>query len=166
MIWGDDVGIHNISAYSLGVMGYKTPNIWPGGGTTPFKGERGTTWEGGFRVPCIVRWPGVVKPGTVINDIMSQEDWMPTLVAAAGEPDVVAKLEKGYQANGRNFRIRPDGYNFLPFLKGDVRKGPREEIYYFGRASSTPSAGTTGRCTSPPRSATSAPPSAPCPAGR
>ena len=68
---------------------------WPDGGTTPFHGEKGTTWEGGFRVPCLVRWPGVIKPGTIINDIMSQEDWMPTFLAAAGEPDIVAKLKAG-----------------------------------------------------------------------
>ena len=106
---------------------------WPDGGTTPYHGEKGTTWEGGFRVPCVVRWPGVIKPGTIINDIMSQEDWMPTLLAAAGEPDIVGKLKQGYQANGKTFKIHPDGYNFLPYFKGEVKKGPREEIYYFGQ---------------------------------
>ena len=68
---------------------------WPDGGTTPFHGEKGTTWEGGFRVPCLVRWPGVIKPGTIINEIMSQEDWMPTFLAAAGEPEIVEKLKAG-----------------------------------------------------------------------
>jgi arylsulfatase len=117
---------------------YSTDNgaetvTWPDGGTTPYHGEKGTTWEGGFRVPCIVRWPGVIKPGTIINDIMSQEDWMPTLLAAAGEPDIVGKLKQGYQASGKTFKIHPDGYNFLPYFKGEVKKGPREEIYYFGQ---------------------------------
>ena len=106
---------------------------WPDGGTTPFHGEKGTTWEGGFRVPCLVRWPGVIKPGTIINDIMSQEDWMPTFLAAAGEPDIVAKLKQGYEANGKTFKIHADGYNFLPFFKGEVKKSPRETIYYFGQ---------------------------------
>jgi arylsulfatase len=106
---------------------------WPDGGITPFTGEKGTTWEGGFRVPLMVRWPGVIKPGTVYNDIISQEDWMPTLLAAAGVPDVVEKLKskEGYNANGRNFRVHADGYSFLPYFKGEVAEGPRKEIYYF-----------------------------------
>ena len=85
-------------------------------------------------MPCVVRWPGVIKPGTIINDIMSQEDWMPTLLAAAGEPDIVEKLEAGLRGQ-RQERSRSiaDGYNFLPFFKGEVKKGPREEIFYFGQ---------------------------------
>jgi arylsulfatase len=106
---------------------------WPDGGCTPFHGEKGTTWEGGFRVPLVVRWPGVIKPGTVYNDIISQEDWMPTLLAAAGEPSVVEKLKTGYAANGKTFKIHADGYNFLPYFKGEAPKGPREEIYYFSQ---------------------------------
>jgi arylsulfatase len=81
----------------------------------------------------IVRWPGVIKPGTTCNEIFSQEDWMPTLLAAAGEPDIVAKLAKGYQANGKTFKVHADGYNFLPYFKGQLKKGPREEIFYFGQ---------------------------------
>jgi arylsulfatase len=104
---------------------------WPDGGTTPFHGEKGTTWEGGFRVPLVVRWPGVIKPGTVYNDIISQEDWMPTLLAAAGEPKIVEKLKKGYTANGKKFKIHADGYNFMPYFKGETKQGPRQEIYYF-----------------------------------
>jgi arylsulfatase A-like enzyme len=106
---------------------------WPDGGTTPFHGEKGTTWEGGLRVPCLVRWPGVIKPGTIINDIMSQEDWMPTFLAAAGEPDIVEKLKQGYEAGGKTFKVHADGANFLPFFKGEVKKSPRETIYYFGQ---------------------------------
>jgi arylsulfatase len=79
-----------------------------------------------------VRWPGVIEPGTLINDIMSQEDWMPTLLAAAGEPDIVEKLKNGYEANGRTFKVHADGFDFLPYFKGDVAKGPREQIFYFG----------------------------------
>jgi arylsulfatase len=106
---------------------------WPDGGTTPFRGEKGTTYEGGMRVPLVVRWPGVIKPGTVYNDIISQEDWMPTLAAAAGEPNVVEKLKKGFQTAGKTFKIHPDGHNFLPYFKGEVPKGPRDTIYYFGQ---------------------------------
>jgi len=106
---------------------------WPDGGTTPFHGEKGTTWEGGMRVPQMVKWPGTIKPGTLYNDIMSQEDWMPTLLAAAGVPDVKEQLasEKGMQANGKNFRVHLDGYNFLPYFEGKTKEGPRNELYYF-----------------------------------
>jgi arylsulfatase A-like enzyme len=103
---------------------------WPDGGTTPFRGEKGTTWEGGFRVPEMVKWPGHIKPGTVINDIFSHEDWMPTLLAAAGEPEIKEKLLTGYSANGKNFKVHLDGYNQMDLLTG---KGPgkRSEIFYF-----------------------------------
>ena len=95
---------------------------WPDGGITPFKGEKGTTWEGGFRVPMIVRWPGTIAPGTKNNDIFSHEDWMPTLLAAAGEPDIVEKLKNGHRANGKRFKVHLDGYNFMPRLAGEVEK--------------------------------------------
>ncbi|MGB5964550.1 MAG: arylsulfatase [Sulfurimonadaceae bacterium] len=106
---------------------------WPDGGATPFHGEKGTTWEGGMRVPQMVKWPGTIKPGTIYNDIMSQEDWMPTLLAAAGVPDVKEKLasKDGYKANGKNFRVHLDGYNFKPYFEGKAEKGPRSEIMYF-----------------------------------
>jgi arylsulfatase len=106
---------------------------WPDGGLTPFHSEKGTTWEGGFRVPLVVRWPGVIEPGTVYNDIISQEDWMPTLLAAAGEPDIVDKLKKGHRAGAKTFKIHADGYNFLPYFRGQAKAGPRQEIYYFGQ---------------------------------
>jgi arylsulfatase len=120
------------------IVVYTTDNgyeliFWPDGGYAPFRGEKGTTWEGGFRVPLVVRWPGVIKPGTIYNDIISQEDWMPTLLAAAGEPDVVEKMKKGHKANGKTFKIHADGYNFMPYFKGEEKKGPREEIYYFSQ---------------------------------
>jgi len=104
---------------------------WPDGGNTPFKGEKGTTWEGGMRVPGIVRWPGVIKPGTVVNDVISQEDWLPTFLAAAGDPNVKEDLKKGMKVGDKTFKTHLDGYNFLPFLKGEVAKGPRREIFYF-----------------------------------
>jgi len=104
---------------------------WPDGGTAPFTGEKGSTYEGGFRVPLYVRWPGIIKPGTKINEIISQEDWLPTLAAAAGDSDVKSKLLKGTTYNGKQWKVHLDGYNFLPYFKGEVEKGPREEIYYF-----------------------------------
>jgi arylsulfatase A-like enzyme len=129
----DDMGIADNTIVIYGTDNGAETGTWPDGGTTPYHSEKGTTWEGGFRVPCVVRWPGVIKPGTIINDIMSQEDWMPTLLAAAGEPNIIEKLKQGYQANGKTFKVHPDGYNFLPYFKGEATKGPREEIYYFGQ---------------------------------
>ena len=104
---------------------------WPDGGNTPFKGEKGTTWEGGMRVPGMVRWPGVVKPDTIYNNIISQEDWAPTLLAAAGDPDVKTKLLTGLKAGDKTFKTHLDGYNFMPFFKGEQEKSPRREIFYF-----------------------------------
>jgi arylsulfatase len=104
---------------------------WPDGGITPFHGEKGTTWEGGFRVPMMVRWPGTVKPGMKVDEIISQEDWLPTLLAAAGDDDIVTRLKKGHRANGKRWKVHLDGYNFKPFLEGKVDEGPREEILYF-----------------------------------
>ena len=118
------------------VVMYSTDNgaekfTWPDGGTTPFYGEKGTTWEGGFRVPSVIRWPGVIKPGTIDNNIYSHEDMMPTLLAAAGVPDVKEKLLKGYKAGDKTFNVHLDGYNMLPFWKGEVKADPRKEIFYF-----------------------------------
>jgi arylsulfatase len=104
---------------------------WPDGGSTPFRGEKDTNWEGGWRVPFVMRWPGVIKPGRVINDICSLQDMIPTFAAAAGEPDLVEKVKKGYSAGGRTFKVHLDGFNLLPFLKGDVDKSPREGFLYW-----------------------------------
>lgn len=101
---------------------------WPDGGTTPFKGEKNTNWEGGYRVPCVMRWPGVIKPGTEINHITSHEDFVPTLAAAAGEPNVVEKLRTGYQAAGKTFKVHLDGYNQRDVLAGT---GPGKRLEYF-----------------------------------
>jgi arylsulfatase len=115
---------------------YSTDNgaelaLWPDGAMTMFHGEKGTTWEGGFRIPMMVRWPGVVKPGTIYNDIISNLDWFPTLLAAAGNPDVKAQLAKGTSFHGKQFKVKLDGYNFLPYFQGKDQKGPREQIFYF-----------------------------------
>ncbi|MDM0111851.1 arylsulfatase [Variovorax sp. J22R133] len=103
---------------------------WPDGGNHPFRGEKGTVYEGGFRVPMVAKWPGVIKPGTIVNDIMAAEDWMPTLVAAAGEPAVKEKLLTGYKAGEKTFKNHLDGYNFMPYFKGEA-PAPRHEFYYF-----------------------------------
>jgi arylsulfatase A-like enzyme len=118
------------------IIMYSTDNgaekfTWPDGGTTPFAGEKGMTWEGGFRVPSLIRWPGVIKPGTIYNDIFSHEDMMPTLLAAAGVPDIKEKLLTGHKAGEKTFKVHLDGYNMMPFLKGEMDKSPRKEIFYF-----------------------------------
>jgi arylsulfatase len=121
------------------IVMYSTDNgaetvSWPDGGTTPFKGEKGTTWEGGFRVPLLVKWPGVIEPGQKINEIVSHEDWFPTFGAAAGNADVVEQLQGGTTLNGKEFRVHLDGYNLLPFLSGEEEQNPRREIFYFDQA--------------------------------
>jgi arylsulfatase A-like enzyme len=106
-------------------------NSWPDAGTTPFRSEKNTNWEGAYRVPALVRWPGHIKAGSVSNDIISHLDWMPTLLAAAGVPDVSEKLLKGYTVGNRTFKVHLDGYNMLPLLTGQTNKDPRTEFFYF-----------------------------------
>jgi len=126
----DDLGIADNT-----IVVYTTDNgaevfSWPDGGTTPFHGEKNASWEGGYRVPGMIRWPGVVKPGTEINAIVSHEDWVPTFVAAAGEPNVTQKLLTGYQAAGKTFKVHLDGYNLRPLLDGSGAD-PRKEYFYW-----------------------------------
>ena len=127
-----DLGIANNT-----IVLYTTDNgaeiaLWPDGAMTMFHGEKGTTWEGGFRIPMMVRWPGVVKPGTQYNDIISLIDWFPTLCAAAGIPDIKEKMKTGFAgAGGKTFKVHLDGYDFLPYFKGEAKQGPRDAIYYF-----------------------------------
>jgi arylsulfatase len=106
-------------------------NTWPDAAMTPFRGEKNTNWEGGWRVPAAVRWPGKIPAGSVSNDIMHHMDWLPTFLAVAGEPDVKEKLLKGHRAINRKYKVHLDGYNFLPFLTGEAETGPRREIFYF-----------------------------------
>ena len=106
-------------------------NTWPDAAMTPFRSEKNTNWEGGWRVPAAVRWPGHINAGTWSNEIMHHMDWLPTFLAAAGEPDVKEKLLTGRSAIGRNFKVHLDGYNFLPYLTGKTEHGPRKEIFYF-----------------------------------
>jgi len=104
---------------------------WPDGGNHPFRGEKGTTFEGGFRVPMVARWPGTIKPNTIVNEIFASEDWMPTLLAGAGDPGVKDKLLKGTKVGDKTFKNHLDGYNFVPYLRGQDPKGPRHEFFYF-----------------------------------
>jgi arylsulfatase A-like enzyme len=104
---------------------------WPDGGNHPFRGEKGTTYEGGFRVPMVAKWPGVIKAGSIINDIIAGEDWMPTFLAAAGDPDVKEKLLTGMKVGDQTFKNHLDGYNFMPHFKGDAPEAPRKEFFYF-----------------------------------
>ena len=118
------------------IVMYSTDNgaesfSWPDGGTTMFRGEKATNWEGGYRVPTLIRWPGVIKPGTIINDIGAHEDMMPTLLAAAGDPDVKEDLLKGKKIGNMTYKVHLDGYNLLPALKGGGAEWPRKEFIYW-----------------------------------
>jgi arylsulfatase len=106
-------------------------NSWPDAAMTPFRNEKNSNWEGAYRVPAMVRWPGKIKPGTVSNEIMSHLDWAPTLLAAAGVPDIKEQLLKGYKIGAKTFKVHLDGYNFLPYLTSEEKKGPRTEFFYF-----------------------------------
>ena len=126
----DELGISDNT-----IVMYSTDNgaeelSWPDGGTTPFRGEKDTNWEGGWRVPTAIRWPGVIKPGTVSNEVFSHQDMLPTLLAAAGVPDVKEKLHAGYKAGNKTFKVYIDGFNLLPHLKGEA-PNPRPGFLYW-----------------------------------
>ncbi|MEF1188682.1 sulfatase-like hydrolase/transferase, partial [Vibrio parahaemolyticus] len=127
----DDLGIKDNTIVFYSTDNGPHMNSWPDAGTTPFRGEKNTNWEGAYRVPAMVRWLGKIKAGSVSNDIMHHMDWMPTFVAAAGDDNIKEKLLKGYSAGDKKFKVHLDGYNFLPYLTGKEEKAPREEIFYF-----------------------------------
>jgi arylsulfatase len=117
------------------IVMYSTDNgaecfSWPDGGTTPFRGEKNENWEGGYRVPCAIRWPGVIKPGTINNDIFSHEDMLPTILAAAGVPDVKEQLLKGMKVGDKTFKVHLDGYDLTDALAGKT-ESPRKEFFYW-----------------------------------
>ncbi len=118
------------------IIMYSTDNgaemfTWPDGGMSPFRNEKNSNWDGGYRVPTLIKWPGVIEPGTVYNDVFSHEDMLPTLMAAVGEPDIKEKLIKGHTANGRDFKVHLDGYNLMPYFQGEAEEGPRKEFFYW-----------------------------------
>jgi arylsulfatase A-like enzyme len=117
VMWSTDNGAEELS--------------WPDGGATPFRGEKDTNWEGGWRVPCVIRWPGVIKPGTVYNEVFSHQDMLPTVLAAAGEPDIVEKVKKGHPAGAKTFKVHLDGFNLMPFFKGEAKQNPRSGFLYW-----------------------------------
>ncbi|MDH6679002.1 arylsulfatase A-like enzyme [Rhodococcus sp. LBL1] len=106
-------------------------NTWPDGATTPFRSEKDTNWEGAFRVPQVIRWPGRIPAGSVSNDIVQHHDWLPTFLAAAGDAEVVEKLKDGHAVEDKTFKVHIDGYNLLPYLTGEVDKSPRRGMVYF-----------------------------------
>ncbi|MGH8068174.1 MAG: arylsulfatase [Candidatus Entotheonellia bacterium] len=127
----DDLGIANDTIVIYTTDNGPHMNSWPDGAMTPFRSEKNTNWEGAFRVPSMIRWPGNIKPGAVSNDIVSGLDWLPTLLAVAGEPDIKGKLLKGHAAGDKTFKVHLDGYNLLPYLTGKEDKSPRREFFYF-----------------------------------
>jgi arylsulfatase len=106
-------------------------NSWPDAGMTPFRNEKNSNWEGAYRVPAMVRWPGKIPASTVSNAIMSHMDWFPTLLAAAGVPDIAERLKRGHQAGNKRFKVYLDGFNFLPYLTAQTKTSPRESFFYF-----------------------------------
>jgi arylsulfatase len=106
-------------------------NTWPDSGMTPFRSEKNTNWEGAFRVPELIRWPGHIPAGVISNEIIQHHDWLPTFVAAAGDRDVVERLKQGHTAGEKTFRVHIDGYNLLPYLTGEAEKSPRQGMVYF-----------------------------------
>jgi arylsulfatase len=127
----DDLGVADNT-----IVLYTTDNgaeiaLWPDGAMTPFRSEKGTTWEGGFRIPMMVRWPGVIKSGTVYNDVISLIDWFLTLCAAAGAPNIRTRMASGFRAGGKTFKVHLDGHDFMPYFQGKEKTGPRDAIYYF-----------------------------------
>jgi len=127
----DDLGIANET-----IVVYTTDNgpnmfTWPDAANSPFRSEKDSNWEGAFRVPAMVRWPGKIKPGQISNEIFSGLDWFPTLLAAAGDPTIKDRLLKGASIGPKTFKVHLDGFNQLPYLLGQEPKGAREEFYYF-----------------------------------
>jgi len=127
----DDLGVADNTIVLYTTDNGPHMNTWPDAAMTPFRNEKDSNWEGAFRVPCMIRWPGHIKPDSVCNEIVSGLDWAPTFLAAAGVPDVKEKLLTGYDAGETTFKVHLDGYNQLPYLTGEVEQGPRHEFIYF-----------------------------------
>ncbi|ABQ04175.1 arylsulfatase [Flavobacterium johnsoniae] len=126
----DDLGIADNTIVVYSTDNGPHMNTWPDGAMTPFRSEKNTNWDGAFRVPCIVRWPGVIKPGTVTTELMSHNDWIPTFASIAGEPDITNKLLKGYNANGKTYKVHLDGFDQSNFLRGKTQKSARDKFFY------------------------------------
>ena len=129
----DDLGLANDTIVQYSTDNGPHYNTWPDAGTTPFRSEKNSNWEGAFRVPAFIRWPGHFPAGVTLNGIVSHEDWLPTFAAAAGAPDIKAKLLKGgVSLNGRTYKNHIDGYDLTDYLTGKVKESPRNEFIYVG----------------------------------
>jgi arylsulfatase len=126
----DDLGVANNTFVIYSTDNGPHMNSWPDAGMTPFRSEKNTNWEGAYRIPEFVRWPGHIKPGTVCNEMIAHHDWLPTLLAVAGDAQVTDKLLKGYAVGGMTYKVHPDGYNLLPLLTGQTDKSPRNSFIY------------------------------------
>jgi arylsulfatase len=126
----DDLGIADNTFVMYGTDNGPHMNSWPDGAMTPFRSEKNTNWEGAYRVPAMVRWPGRIKPGQVSNDMVAHHDWLPTLLAMAGDEHVTEKLLKGHQVGDRTYKVHLDGHNLVPYLTGHAAKSPRESFLY------------------------------------
>jgi arylsulfatase A-like enzyme len=128
----DDLGITDNTIVFYSTDNGPHMNTWPDAAWSPFQGEKNTNWEGGWRVPAMIRWPGMIKPGSVTNEIVHHMDWFPTFLSAAGAPDVKERLKKGgVQAIDRTYKVHLDGYDILPLLTGKADKSDRKEVFYF-----------------------------------
>ena len=126
----DDLGIADNTFVMYSTDNGPHMNSWPDAGMTPFRNEKNSNWEGAYRVPAVVRWPGKIKPGQVSNEMVAHLDWLPTLLAMAGDSEVTDKLLKGYKVGDMTYKIHPDGYNLVPYLTGQAAKSPRESFLY------------------------------------
>jgi arylsulfatase len=126
----DDLGIADNTFVMYSTDNGPHMNTWPDGAMTPFRNEKNSNWEGAYRVPCMVRWPGKIRPGQVSNEIVAHHDWLPTLLAIAGDADVKGKLLGGYQVGDMNYKAHLDGYNLVPYLTGQTEKSPRDSFLY------------------------------------
>jgi arylsulfatase len=130
----DDLGIADNTIVQYSTDNGPHYNTWPDAGTMPFRGEKNSNWEGAFRVPCFIRWPGHFPAGVTLNGIVAHEDWLTTFAAAAGAPDIKEKLLQGVELNGRAYKNHLDGYNMLDYLSGKVDTSPRNEFIYVNDA--------------------------------
>ena len=126
----DDMGIANNTIVMYSTDNGPHMNTWPDGAMTPFRSEKNTNWEGAFRVPCMVRWPGVIKPGTISNEILAHNDWLPTFLDIAGEPNITSKLLAGYTANGKTYKVHLDGFDQTAYLRGTSPASARDRFFY------------------------------------
>jgi len=127
----DDLGIADNTFVMYSTDNGPHMNTWPDGTMTPFRSEKDTNWEGAFRIPLLVRWPGHIEAGTVSNEIVQHHDWLPTFLAMTGGPDIVEKCKRGHKAGNKTFKVHLDGYNLLPYLTGQEKKSPRKGFIYF-----------------------------------